>query len=145
MFGSNSKNNNSKLIIKTDGTVIGEGSIIQGNIKETGDITIKGKIVGDIDVQGLLILEETGIIEGNFLSKDAIIRGTVNGDVKVKENLRLDGPAKVNGNIEYKVISVEEGAAFNGNCKNISKNVETEEKVKNQKNSKDNNEKDLNL
>lgn len=144
MFGSNKNNSNSstKMISKSDATVIGEGCIIKGEIKESGDITIKGRVIGNLDVEGLLILEDGGSVQGNMVCKDAIIRGKVDGDVKVKENLRLDAPAKINGDIEYKVISVEEGAAFNGNCKSVSlnqakpeKNIEKKAEQKDQKQS----------
>ncbi|MCT4585013.1 MAG: polymer-forming cytoskeletal protein [Peptostreptococcaceae bacterium] len=120
MFKGSSNKNAQKIVSKSEATIIGESCVFEGNIKEGADITILGKVKGNLDVKGLATIEESGIIEGDLLSVDAIIRGTVTGDVKITENLRLDSTSKINGDIEYNVISVEEGAMFNGRCSRMS-------------------------
>lgn len=118
MFKS-AKNSSGKLIEADEGTVIGAGCSLKGNINEKGNMSINGYIEGDLEIEGLLVVEEQGKILGNIISVDAVIKGNVKGDLKIKENLRIDKTANISGNIEYLRISVEEGAIFNGNCKNI--------------------------
>ena len=56
-------------------------------------------------------------IEGKLFAQDAVVMGTVRGDINVTETLHLQATAKIQGNIITKYLMVDEGAIFNGDCK----------------------------
>ena len=76
-------------------------------------IRIEGKIVGDVNVEGGVILGEKGSIEGNLVTKSAIIFGTVNGNVKSTQ-LEIKKTGHVNGDITTDTLEIELGAQYNG-------------------------------
>lgn len=122
-----------KIISKESGTTIDVGCNIKGDVKEENTIILRGALNGNLDVEKLAIIEETGILNGNLTCFEGVIRGIVNGDVLSHGNLRLDSKARINGNISYKLISVEEGAVFKGTCTNMESenqiNLKLEEKM----------------
>ena len=47
-----------------------------------GDLRIDGTLKGNVHTKGLLVLGETGIIEGEVVVKNALIAGTVKAKFK---------------------------------------------------------------
>jgi cytoskeletal protein CcmA (bactofilin family) len=46
----------------------------------------------------------------------AVIKGTVNGHIQAAERIEIHPPAKITGDIQAPVVSIETGVVFNGNC-----------------------------
>jgi len=110
------KNNEQKpLEIKGEQitTVIGEGYVFTGDLHGTTSIRIEGKIVGNVTVEGGVVLGEKGIIEGDIRTRSAIIYGTVNGNVKATQ-LEIKNTGNIHGDIDTDMLEVEMGAVYNG-------------------------------
>ena len=60
------------------------------------------------------------MIKGDIVCNDVDLWGSVEGNIFVKDTLALKEGCVVNGNLHIRKLSVELGAAFNGNCKTIS-------------------------
>jgi cytoskeletal protein CcmA (bactofilin family) len=60
---------------------------------------------------------ETGRIEGIVHTRDAVIMGVVDGELYVEGNLHIKGAGKVTGIIQAKLMTVDEGARYVGECK----------------------------
>jgi len=118
MFQKNKSKNMAKNQDSVGGShsLIGNGTEIKGNIKSTGDIRIDGKLIGDISIKGLLILGQTGIIEGNIICKKADVQGMIKGKITISEIIALKENAKITGDIITNKISIEPGALFTGTC-----------------------------
>jgi cytoskeletal protein CcmA (bactofilin family) len=99
-------------------------SLIDAGVEIVGDVYIRdglrvdGRIQGDVrcrdDAHGLLVLSENGCIEGSVRVYDAVVNGTVNGDLEVEHFLELQAGARVRGDIRYRKLRMECGASVDG-------------------------------
>lgn len=96
--------------------IITKGTVIKGDVTSTGDFRLDGTLEGNIQLNGKLVVGDTGIVNGNILCMNANIIGTVNGNLSVKELLSLHATARVKGDILINKLSIEPGAVFTGKC-----------------------------
>ncbi len=96
--------------------IITNGTVIKGDITATGDFRLDGTLEGNIQLNGKLVVGDTGVVNGNILCMNANIIGTVNGNLSVKELLSLHSTARVKGDILINKLSIEPGAVFTGKC-----------------------------
>lgn len=113
MFGKKHK------VVSDIDTLIGENTVIIGDIQFSGGLRVDGRISGSIVATGsephsLLVLSTQGIIEGKIKVPHLVINGVVNGPVHSSENLELQPGAKVTGDIYYKTIKIHQGAMVEG-------------------------------
>ena len=94
-------------------TIIGEGYTFTGELKGSSIIRIEGKIIGNVHVEGGVVLGEKGIVEGDIVTKSAIIFGTVRGNVKATQ-LEIKKSGRVIGDIITDTLEIELGAQYNG-------------------------------
>lgn len=99
--------------------IITDGTLIKGDIVASGDFRLDGKLEGNIQLDGKLVVGDTGIVNGNVLCQNANIIGTVNGNLSVKELLSLHASSRVKGDILINKLSIEPGATFSGKCRMI--------------------------
>lgn len=113
MFKKNNKQRPLEINQQEISTIIGEGYILTGELKGSSVIRIEGKIIGNVNVEGGVVLGEKGNVEGNIVTKSAIIYGTVNGNIKAAQ-LEIKKTGHVNGDIITDTLEIELGAQFNG-------------------------------
>lgn len=91
---------------------------VAGDLLFTGGVRIDGQVQGNVvgrdGDHGLLVLSEKGTINGNVHVYDAVINGTICGDVEVGHFLELQAGARVTGNITYRQLQMECGAHVDG-------------------------------
>jgi len=104
--------------VETIDTLIGAGSIIQGNMEFTGGLRVDGHIKGNVSAQdssnGTLVLSESGVIEGDINVPHVVINGTVNGNIASNMHIELQSSAKITGDVHYKAVEMQLGAVLNG-------------------------------
>ena len=110
-----------------------KGSEFEGKLVFQGSVRIDGKFKGDIISNDYLIVGETGIVEGTINVGNATISGTVNGKLQIKNKLELLSTGKIDGEIFTKILSISEGAQFNGNCTMNGNKTTQNEKIKQEK------------
>src|SRR5438045_785881 len=93
--------------------IIGEGYVFTGELCGSSVIRIEGKIIGNVNVEGGVILGEKGVIEGDVYTKSAIIHGVVNGNVKTT-HVEIKKTGDVSGDITTDTLEIEIGAQYNG-------------------------------
>ncbi len=96
--------------------IITSGTVIKGDITASGDFRLDGTLEGNIQLNGKLVIGDSGVVNGNVLCMNANIIGTVNGNLSVKELLSLHSSARVKGDILINKLSIEPGAIFTGKC-----------------------------
>lgn len=112
MFGAKKVNNT------ITSTVIGDGIQINGAmLRGTGGVRIDGEYVGDIEINGNIIIGETGIVKGNIRVSHALVAGKVEGNISCTSGVHLATTAKLYGNIDATALIIDEGAIFSGNCR----------------------------
>ena len=104
--------------VETIDTLIGAGSILQGDLEFTGGLRVDGHIKGHVSAQdsnnGTLVLSESGVIEGDVNVPHVVINGTVRGNIASTGHVELQANANINGDIHYKAVEMELGAVLNG-------------------------------
>jgi cytoskeletal protein CcmA (bactofilin family) len=100
---------------------IAAGTEIIGDIVSNGNFRFEGLLKGTINISGKLVVDESGVIEGNITCKSAMISGKIDGKIVVDELLELKHSANIHGDIVTAKISIEEGAIFTGTCNMDSK------------------------
>jgi len=113
MFKKNNKQQPLEINQQEITTIIGEGYTFTGELQGSSVIRIEGKIIGNVNVDGGVVLGEKGIVEGDILTKSAIIYGTVQGNVKTTQ-LEIKKTGYVNGEITTDTLEIELGAKYNG-------------------------------
>lgn len=113
MFGKK-KNFNSARI----DTLIGQGTVINGDLVFTGGLHVDGKIVGNViaeeDSDALIILSEFGQIEGDVKVPNMVLNGEIIGDVFGSNRVELAPKSRINGSVYYNLIEMAIGAEVNG-------------------------------
>lgn len=112
MFGKANKPNN-----RID-SLIGAGTMIEGNISFTGGLRIDGEVKGNVRAAegqpGTLVVSEHARIDGEVSVSHLVINGTVNGPVYSSEFLELQPRARVTGDVEYNTVEMHLGAVVQG-------------------------------
>ena len=121
MFGS--KNNKKETTMannnQTSGvdTIISQDTNIKGDLVFSGTLhllgSVDGSIVSNTD-NDMLIISDTGRINGSVKTGNLNINGTVEGDVTVTGKMEVSSQARINGNIYYVNIEMEAGSQVNG-------------------------------
>ena len=96
--------------------IIGNGTIIKGEIESNGDIRIDGKVVGTLKSTGKIVLGQNGVIEGDVYCKQADLSGHVKGKLIVDELTSMKSTSNIEGELTTKQLYIEIGAKFNGKC-----------------------------
>jgi cytoskeletal protein CcmA (bactofilin family) len=105
-------------------TLIGAHSTIVGDLTFEGSVRIDGKFNGNINStkEGTLIISEGAVVTGEIQVPNLVLHGTINGNVVATVSLKVGTTGLLNGDVEYKVISLAEGCAINGRCKHVEEN-----------------------
>ena len=96
-------------------SIISAELTVRGTLVSAGDVTIDGKVDGDIRAASLVIGEKA-VIVGDVFAEEAIVRGRVEGSIRARK-VQLCSTCHVEGNILHEAFSVESGAFFEGNCR----------------------------
>lgn len=99
-------------------TLIGLGTVIDGNVTFSGGMRIDGQVDGDVIAMpgkpSTLILSELGSVNGAVSVTHLVVNGAICGDVTATEYLELHAKARVTGNVHYKTLEIQIGAMLQG-------------------------------
>lgn len=108
-------------------SLIGPGTVIEGDITFTGGLRVEGEVKGDISVAstgtGILMLGGDGVVTGNIRVSHLVVDGTINGSVYVLDSVELRPTAKVMGDINYGTLEMQLGAVIHGHLVHIDPNA----------------------
>jgi cytoskeletal protein CcmA (bactofilin family) len=99
-------------------TLIGQGTVIEGDLVFSGGLHVDGKIIGNVVAEAgsdaLLILSEFGHIEGEVKVPNMVLNGEIIGDVFASTRVELAPKSRINGSVYYNLIEMTIGAEVNG-------------------------------
>ncbi|MEI6562173.1 MAG: polymer-forming cytoskeletal protein [Verrucomicrobiota bacterium] len=87
---------------------------IKGSIQFQNELTIDGKVEGEITSAGVLIIGENSEVRGEIKTKSVTVHGKVQGNITVEERCELKGRAQLIGDLKAARLVIEEGATFVG-------------------------------
>ena len=93
-------------------SIIGEDLSISGNVTSKGEIQVDGEIQGDIHCGSLLLGDKAQVI-GSVIAEDIVVRGRVVGSVRGLR-VTLQAQSHVEGDIFHQSLAIEQGAYFEG-------------------------------
>ncbi len=103
-----------RLNLEEPETIIGEGIKIKGEISFERFIRIDGEFEGELISEGKVTVGPKGVVRADLNLNEAIIEGTVEGNITVKERLELRGDARVHGDISARLLAIDEGVTIVG-------------------------------
>ncbi|EOQ97158.1 MULTISPECIES: bactofilin family protein [Leptospira] len=96
-------------------SVIGPGSIFEGKFYIAGSLRIDGKFEGDIKTEDALVIGETGKVKTNISAKEVIVSGTLIGNIKAENEVKLEGTGRMLGDITAPYLELQKGVVAKGN------------------------------
>ena len=96
-------------------TTIGSSLVIKGQVTSREDITVHGRVNGQISmVEGSLLIAPTGQVDAEVDVTTVTIHGSLSGDVAANQRVELTPTATVKGTLVAPAVILREGATFNG-------------------------------
>ena len=99
-------------------SVVGAGMHVQGPCRFQGGLQIDGTVLGDVSAeagqQSVLVIGEAGSVHGAISADHVVIGGAVVGPVLARELLELHAKARVQGDVRYKALEMQQGAVIAG-------------------------------
>jgi len=105
-------------------TVLGESARIEGKLTIGDSIQIECEVVGEMNVEGSLVIGEKGMVRADVKTVDALIQGRYEGKMVATGNVEITSTGRVSGNIETDSLMISKGALFNGNVSKMSQPAE---------------------
>ncbi len=106
---------NDRIDAKLD-TIVGQGTVFEGNISIEGSARVDGKFKGNVNAKGTVVIGKSGKVEGEIIAKSAVIGGEVKGTIRVQDRVEFESGAKFDGEVYCKTLVVQEGVIFDGSC-----------------------------
>jgi cytoskeletal protein CcmA (bactofilin family) len=100
-------------------SLIGAGTTVTGDLTFSGglriDGTVKGAVrCGDSDKGGMLVISESGNVEGEVRVGHLVVAGRITGPVRASELAELQPKAKIVGDLRYRALEMHNGAVIEG-------------------------------
>lgn len=96
------------------GSTLGERVHVNGTITCEEDLTILGKVEGQIHVREKLLIAKQAEVQALIKGTKVMVEGTVKGDIHAAGTLVLGATASLTGNIKTPSLQVRDGAYFKG-------------------------------
>ncbi len=87
---------------------------VAGRLIFNEPVTIEGRFRGEVRSSDLVVIGESGAIEGKVYAPRLLVMGELRGDIAGAERVVLGPRARVYGNIEVRRLTIREGAHLDG-------------------------------
>jgi cytoskeletal protein CcmA (bactofilin family) len=108
-------------------SLIGEGTVLHGELRFSEGLRIDGEVRGDVvadNDDSIVVISERARIHGKVKAGHVIINGTVVGPVECDQLLELQPKARIVGDVRYASLEMHQGATIEGGLRPLN----TEEK-----------------
>ncbi len=95
-------------------TVVGPSILISGKLTGDEDLTVRGRVEGELTLSKTLIVEITGVVKANVAVRNAIVSGVVVGNINATESVELTREGRMVGDIRAPRVIIVDGASFRG-------------------------------
>lgn len=99
-------------------TLIGEGTVIRGELQFADGLRIDGEVQGDVCASpteaSILVISEKARVIGRVKAGHVIINGHVTGPVQADTLLELQPKAVILGDVKYESLEMHQGATIEG-------------------------------
>ena len=106
-------------------SLIGETSLIDGNLMFSDGLRIDGTVNGDViaadGAHNILVISDKARVTGRVCAGHVIINGVVNGPVQSTELLELQPKACIVGDVSYQELEMHQGARVEGELRPLAR------------------------
>ncbi len=99
-------------------TVIAPGTSFHGELRSRDPVEVYGSLEGDAHVTARFTVGESGRVFGNIDAAVLVVAGEVNAGMLTAEKIELRATAHVSATLRARVVSIAEGAVFEGDVDN---------------------------
>lgn len=103
--------------------LIGADLELRGDIVFRNGLRVDGVVRGNVTQAAgaatLLVVGEGGRIEGCVHVRDAVLDGTVEGELRAEGRVELLAKARVRGDLLYRELTIHEGAIVDGKLRHL--------------------------
>ncbi|MCF7908366.1 MAG: polymer-forming cytoskeletal protein [Candidatus Omnitrophica bacterium] len=109
--------------------ILDVNAAMQGSLvfSDPVNLRINGRFEGSLTTKGSLTIGSSADVKADISGEEVIVAGTVKGNIKATEGIRLTSTAKVFGDVNVSQITIEKGAVFNGKCRMNEGKISLEE------------------
>ena len=101
-------------MVDTTSTVIGESILVSGSLEGDEDLTVLGRVHGNLTLTKTLVVEESGIVKADVDVRNCVISGVVVGNITASDSVELTEQGRVVGDIRAPRVLIVDGARFRG-------------------------------
>ena len=114
---------------KEEEKILDVNAAMQGSLvfSDPVNLRINGKFEGNLNTKGKLTVGQSAEIRADIIGENITVSGSIKGNIKATEIVKLLSTAQVVGNIEVPKIAIEQGAIFNGKCRTAEARISLEE------------------
>jgi len=98
-------------------TSLGADAQVTGKLSFNAPTRIDGKLNGEVSCSDLLVIGETGTVDGNVRATELVVLGTILGDIRGAQRIEIGPRGRIEGTIETYALAVREGGKLNGACR----------------------------
>ncbi len=103
---------NDNQLEQAEPTVLGSGTILDGNLTSEGEVRIEGTVRGVVQAQ-ICVVAAGGVVTGEISADTVEIHGRVHGPLRA-HHVHLQPGSHVEGDITSATIAIETGAKLSG-------------------------------
>ena len=95
-------------------TLLARGVLLKGEIRVEGTVRIDGRLEGDLQTKGTVVIGEDGVVQGTITAGVIINSGKIKATVTATERLQLLKTGILIGEVHTPALSMEDGSKFQG-------------------------------
>lgn len=95
-------------------SVFSESVEIDGSIEGQGDVMLRGRVRGSVNISGTLIVGQGGVVQADVMAREVVNAGTVEGNITAAEKVRVQATGVVQGDIDAPSIIIDDGGGVEG-------------------------------
>ena len=95
-------------------TLLAKGVVLKGEIHVEGTVRIDGRLDGEIQTKGQVIIGEDGLVQGTITAGTVISSGRIKAKVMADDRVQLMRTATLIGEVLTPLLIIEEGAKLQG-------------------------------
>ena len=105
-------------------TIVGNRAKIEGKLDVSKSIEIGCEVVGEVIVNGQMVIQKEGVVSADVTTIDARIIGKFEGNMKGTGKVEITETGIVDGNIKTDSLVINEGGIFSGKVTRITEGEE---------------------
>jgi cytoskeletal protein CcmA (bactofilin family) len=95
-------------------TVLGPDLRIEGNVRGSGGLELKGSLKGELSMEGLVWILPQGSVHGEIKASSVVVEGRIVGSVQATGKVDLRKGCRVEGDISASAVAAADGSFFEG-------------------------------